>query len=1279
MTDNKGRMPAERWLQTKQLFYAALERGAGNRAAFLDEVCGDDEQMRNEVESLIAAHEPPDRLIDKPVLEVAAPLPATQESEVRTGRAIGPYKIISQLGRGGMGEVYLAQDSRLGRRVALKMLPAGFRTDEERLRRFKQEARAASALNHPNIITIHEVGHVDDAHFIATEFVEGRTLRAAIKSGKMRFDESIDVVIQVASALQAAHEAGILHRDIKPENIMIRPDGYVKVVDFGLAKLSDRQTFIQDTGASFTAVETNPGILMGTVTYMSPEQARGLAMDGRTDLFSLGVVFYEMLAGRPPFKGATLSDVIVAILDKEPPPLSSSAAEAPAQIESIINKALRKNVADRYQTAGEFLDDLKKLKQDLDVQARIDSGSAERFLAEVRARVIGDLAPEQSDAVTQVTQWTGLSSIRSRTRHTVGRDNAHAELGEALASVLAGAGLLMCVRGEPGMGKTTLVEDFLSDLRAGNHSCIIARGRCSERLAGTEAYLPWLEALDSLLLEADGPAAKTVLGSESIAQTTKRLAPTWYAQAMPLRSDDSSADRLMAERAPSQERMKREFGALLEKVTERRPLVLFFDDLHWADVSTIDLLAFLASKFDAMRVLVIATYRPSDMLLAKHPFLQIRPDLQARGVCREIELEFLSDLEIEKYLALEFPDHRFPAELPRLIHAKTEGNPLFMADLVRYLRDRRVIDLEQGRWVLAQSLPSIERDLPESVRAMIERKIAQLSDEDRRLLVAASVQGYKFDSAIVARALDLDPAEVEERLEALDRVYRLVRFVREAEFPGRVLTLRYGFVHVLYQNALYASLRPTRKAQLSATIAEALLGYYGEKNAAVASELAFLFEAARDWSRASDYYLIAASHASGVFANQEAGALAHRGLEAISFLPDTVDCSKQELALQSMVGHSLMMTKGYAHPEVELAFIRARELCLRLADNVQLFRAQFGLAIVYLVRAEHQRAVDQAEQCLRLAESKQNASMLMQSHWVLGLSQFYMGEIAGSRINFEQAIAIHDTEHIVSPVSVYGAVICRGHLARTLLYLGFADQSRQMMNQAIARTEGMRHPVGLADALALKAHLSAFHRHAQSTQETAAAIKRHAEEHGLPYYTAIAAMMSGWAVAIQHQEFEGIPLIREGLAGYLATGTRHQYGYYLGLLAEALGDTGRTEETHEALTEALDLANQNDERYFESELYRLRGESLLKTGIVSAPEAERCFHQAIQIARQQQAKLLELRAVMSLARLWKELDKTGDAHHLLESVYGWFTEGFDTPALKDARALLGELSPGRLE
>jgi len=244
----------------------------------------------------------------------------------------------------------------------------------------------------------------------------------------------------------------------------------------------------------------------------------------------------------------------------------------------------------------------------------------------------------------------------------------------------------------------------------------------------------------------------------------RRIAPTWLAQVA--RGGESSEAALMAElKTASQERLKRELALLLEELSRDRLLVLFFDDLHWADVSTVDLLGFVGNRLSAMRLVMVATYRPTDLLLAKHPFLQLRPDLQSRGICRELQLAFLTQADIAMYLDRRFPGHRFPAELPSLIHAKTEGSPLFMADLVRYLRDCGVIAREQDSWMLAQALPVLEGDLPESVRGMIERTIAQLSEEDRRLLVAASVQGYQFDSAILARVLGTGQTDVEERLE----------------------------------------------------------------------------------------------------------------------------------------------------------------------------------------------------------------------------------------------------------------------------------------------------------------------------------------------------------------------------------------------------------------------------------------------------------------------------------------------------------------------------------
>jgi serine/threonine protein kinase/tetratricopeptide (TPR) repeat protein len=292
-------------------------------------------------------------------------------------QTISHYRILHKLGSGGMGEVYLAEDRRLGRKLALKILPVEFTRDPDRLARFEQEARAASALNHPNIITIYEVGEHDGAHFIATEFIEGRTLRQSLPSGGMPLGEAIEIAIQVAGALQAAHEAGITHRDIKPENVMIRPDGYVKVLDFGLAKLTEKSDPKIDTAkvdkeaATMLRPKTDPGTVMGTVTYMSPEQARGLRVDARSDIFSLGVMLYEMVAGRPPFEGATSSDVIAAILVREPAPISRLVAGIPSEFEWSLNKALRKERDDRYDTVRSFLSDLKLLKSRLDFEAEL--------------------------------------------------------------------------------------------------------------------------------------------------------------------------------------------------------------------------------------------------------------------------------------------------------------------------------------------------------------------------------------------------------------------------------------------------------------------------------------------------------------------------------------------------------------------------------------------------------------------------------------------------------------------------------------------------------------------------------------------------------------------------------------------------------------------------------------------------------------------------------------------------------------------------------------------
>src|SRR6187431_2918701 len=283
---------------------------------------------------------------------------------------ISHYRIVEKLGAGGMGEVYLAEDTKLGRKVAIKILSEEFTTNKDRLHRFEQEASAASNLNHPNILTIHEVGTDEGRHYIATEFIDGVTLRRKAVASQLEIPEILDIAVQVASALEEAHAAGIVHRDIKPDNIMIRRNGFVKVLDFGLAKLTETSTdrSLSDAEASTRVlVQTDAGVVMGTSHYMSPEQARGKQVDARSDIWSLGVVIYEMVSGRTPFEGETSTDVIVAITQKDPPPLARFAPEVPPELEWIVMKALRKDRDERYQTVKELLTDLRRLKQRLEL------------------------------------------------------------------------------------------------------------------------------------------------------------------------------------------------------------------------------------------------------------------------------------------------------------------------------------------------------------------------------------------------------------------------------------------------------------------------------------------------------------------------------------------------------------------------------------------------------------------------------------------------------------------------------------------------------------------------------------------------------------------------------------------------------------------------------------------------------------------------------------------------------------------------------------------------
>jgi serine/threonine protein kinase/tetratricopeptide (TPR) repeat protein len=1196
-------MPADRSQRIEDLYHAARERDPSERAAFLGQACAGDDALHREVESLLAEDAGVQSFLETPALEFVKNLSGEDSGQSMVGRQFGPYSIVSFLAKGGMGEVYRARYSRLGREVGIKVLRASFAAHSERLRRFEQEARAASALNHPNIMTVHEIGNIDGLHFMATELVVGQTLRQLITEVGMEIGEALTISIQTADALAAAHAIGIVHRDIKPENIMVRPDGYVKVLDFGLAKLTERLTPDYEPEAATTVGgETRPGVIMGTVKYMSPEQARGIKVDARTDIFSLGVVTYEMIAGCAPFAGRTMSDVLASLLRSTPAPLTNYSRQVPDELERIVAKALAKDRVERYQTISDFARDLKSLKQELEFRARLERSGHQ--------------------PVSKEAGSTGAHHAR----HTVGRQKERAELWVGFESAAGGRGLLFGVSGEPGIGKTTLVEDFLAELNASKRLCTIARGRCSERLAGTEAYLPILEALESLL---HGDASES-------ARLMKLVAPTWYAQVAPISGVDFSAARLSADvKTTSQERMKREFSNFLQEVSRIRPCVLFLDDVHWADVSTIDLLAYLMSKFEAMRLLIVVTYRPSELSLAKHPFLAVKLDLQARSVCREIALEFLSRSDVERYLGLKYPKHCFPAELPALIHTKTEGSPLFMVDVVQYLQHRQVIAEHQGGWALAASIPAIERNMPESVRSMIQRKIDQLGEEDRWLLVGASVQGYEFDSAVIAKALEIDPADVEERLEPLCRVHAFVQFVEEKELPDGTLTLRYRFVHVLYQNAFYASLKPTRKASLSTAVANALLIHYMDQSSVVASELALLFETARDFARASEYFLLAARHAARLFAWTPASELASRGLRCLRPARDMDhrDLSRRELDLTFARLLPLASIQGYASAEVEQLTQRVVALAEEFGDISAAAAALGATWIVRIVRGECLAARDAGARLAELGRAANNDVLLMNGHMQAQIACHHLGEFQEAREHAAIVMTLANrASHVNRCISIFDPVVASlAESARNWWITGNLRRALADCEAAVALGRELRHPDSLAFAWVFHGWIHGYRgdwKTCLASSETGIAIAR---ESGSVQTLAWNQCVHGWALAQVGDVVKGESEIAAAIEASTAIMGHVALPQFSAMIAEVLLARHDVVAADGWLKQAIEIEHSHDDRYFAAEVQRLSAICSARQG--RTDHARSGFRAAIEVARSQGATTFVLIAALSLAEM----------------------------------------------
>ena len=883
------------------------------------------------------------------------------------------------------------------------------------------------------------------------------------------------------------------------------------------------------------------------------------------------------------------------------------------------------------------------------------------------------LGPAQVKGVSEpldIYEVLGVGPLRTRLQvaarrglvRFVGRQSEIEQKRRALDLARAGHGQIVAVMGEPGVGKSRLCYEFK----------LISQGEClvleafSISHGKAYPYLPLIELFkdyfqivpqDDERRRREKVGGKVLMLERSLEDTLSYL---FFLLGI---SEPGSSLQQM----DPQIRRRRTFEAvkrLLFRESLNQPLFLLFEDLHWVDSETQAFLDILTESVASARILLLVTYRP-----------EYRHSWGSKTYYTQLRLDPLGREDAQEMLSALLGNGARLTPLRKLILDKTEGNPFFMEEVVQALAEERVLVGERGNYRLEK--PSTELHIPPTVQGTLAARIDRLGGEEKGLLQTLAVIGKQFSLSLLKEVVE----EPEEEL------YRLLSHLQGGEFiyeQPAFPEVEYTFKHALTQEVAYNSVLMERRRVLHGLTAQAIEGLYRDLLEEHYSELAHHYSRSRNVEKAVEYLKLAGQQEVQRSANAEAVSHLTAALELLKTLPDTPERTQQELTLQITLGFPLAAAKGQGAPEVERVYTRARELCQQVGETPQLFPVLFGLWRIYNFRSELQTARELAEELMSLARNAQDPALLLQAHRALGAALFYHGEVGASQAHLEQAITLYESQQHRSYAFLYGidlGVYCLTFAAYALWLLGYPEQALKRVQEALTLAQGLSHPYSLAFALAHSALLHQYRREVQAAQEQAEAAIVVCTEQGFPYWLAMGTILRGWVLAEQGQEEEGIAQMRQGLAAYRATGAELRRPYYISLLAEAYGKEGQAEEALNTLAEALDTVNKSGERWYEVEMYRLRGELLLKSEIQGSesevqrlPEAESCFRQAIEIARQQSAKSLELRAVMSLSRLWQQQGKNDEARQMLAEIYSWFTEGFDTADLKEAKALLEELS-----
>jgi predicted ATPase len=754
---------------------------------------------------------------------------------------------------------------------------------------------------------------------------------------------------------------------------------------------------------------------------------------------------------------------------------------------------------------------------------------------------------------------------------------------------------------------------------ASAHGLGVARGQCLEHYGAGEAYLPVLDAISRL--------ARTP-GGEWVTEHLRQHAPAWLLALPSLIPASERATLQQQIGAATRERMLREMADAVEAMTAVVPMILVLEDLHWSDYSTLDLVGYLARRRDTARLMVIGTYRPVDVIVTEHPLKDVKRELQAHGLCHELPLDYLSEEDVARYLTARFPRHDLPRRLTRLIHRRTEGNPLFMVNVVQYLIDEQVIKDSSGSWVLDDEHADIESGVPENVRQLIEKQIERLGPDERLVLQAASVVGMECSSVAIAAGLDAKTEWVEERCEALARRHQFLLPARIVELPDGTVTPRYKFSHVLYLEVPYRLLPAMRRSQIHGRIGQSGEVIYGDRVGEIAAELAMHFEQARDPGRAVTYLLQAAQNATHRSAQYEAAALARRGLQALDSIPPSPERDRREMNLRLILGVALMATRGFAAAEVEQVLRRALEVCRALGAADQAFMVQWQLGLFHYFRAELWSARDVAEHLIVSAKAAPDPGTQLEAHRAMGVTLVDLGHFNEALEHLEVVNAMYGSQR--RQVSFAGQdpkVVSDCFAARALWALGDTDRAGERVGHGLALAKDLGHAETLVIAHHFAAHLHQLRGEAHSAREHAETVIDLAEESGLVLWAAFGHMNRGWARVEQGETEDGARELERGLAAYDATGAKLWRGHFLGLLARARERAGRISEALAVVDEAIALVTRTADNCSTAELHRIRGGVLMAQS--KPKQAFASFQQGLTIAREQNARSWEQRILAS--------------------------------------------------